>query len=77
MKFFNHRIGEHVFGDSLHLGLCGVFVQAAIQVQFKEFALAHRPYAFITHFFKRAVNGLALRIEDGGLEHNCDVSLHG
>jgi len=76
-KFLNHRIGEHFFGNPLDFSLGGVFVQAAIQVQFKKLALAHCVHAFIAHLLERAVNGLALRIKDGGLEHDCDVCLHG
>lgn len=34
-------------------------------------------HALVTHLFKRAVNGLALRIKDGGLERDGDVGFHG
>ena len=35
-KFLNHRVGEHVFGNALHLGFGSSFVQAAIQLSSKN-----------------------------------------
>lgn len=76
-KFFNHRVGEHLFGDALDFGLGGCFVEAAVEGDLKELALADAAHALVTHLFERAVNGLALRIKDGGFEHDGDVGFHG
>lgn len=75
-EFFDHWVGKHLFGDALHLGLGSGFVELAVEGDLKELALADAANALVTHFLERAVNGLALRIKDGGLEHDGNVGLH-
>src|SRR5262249_49398026 len=76
-ELLDHRVGEHFAGDALDLGLGGRLVHAAIQGELKELALANRAHALVAHLAERAMDGFALRIEDGGLEHDSNVSLHG
>ena len=75
-EFFDHRVSENLFRDSLDLGFGAGFIQATVERDLKKLALANSVNTLITHLFERAVDGLALRIKDGGLEHDGNVGLH-
>ena len=75
-KFLDNRIGEHFAGNALHFGFDLVLLEARLQSQEKILALAYVLYSLVVHLLQRALNGLALRIKNRGLESDVNVSLH-
>src|SRR5947209_13793191 len=75
-KLLDHRIGEHVARNALYFALRLFTAQTAIESEFEIFSLADLFQTFIAHFLQRAVNGLALRIQDRFFERNVDVGFH-
>ena len=49
----------------------------ALQRDLEVLALAHVAHALVTHFVERAVDGLALRIENSLLQRDVNVGFHG
>src|SRR5689334_18246077 len=76
-KFFDHRVGQYLPGDSLNFGLGPVPVKTAFEGQFEVFALPNLLQTLIAHLLQSALDGFALRIENALLEGNVDVGLHG
>src|SRR5258708_37168470 len=76
-EFLYDRIGQEFPGNPLDFGLCSGFVQRTIEREFKKLSLADVAYSFVTAFAQRAVDGLALRIKDGSLQHDSNVGFHG
>src|SRR5215831_5892545 len=76
-EFFDDRVGQNILGNAFDLSPGGRFVQPAIQVEFEEFTLADVSDSFIAHLLERAVDCLSLGVEHRGLQHHCNVSLHG
>lgn len=74
-KFFDDGVGEDVFGDAFDLGL-SFFAAQAIEGEDEEFTLADALYLCVAERGKGAMDGLSLRIEDGGLEHDPNMSFH-
>src|SRR5258705_816106 len=73
---FDYRIREHVARDPIHL-LGRLFARSAGSVlDVEEFSLPHSGDGGMSQAVERAPNGLALRVEHGGLEGNVDASLH-
>jgi len=75
-EFLDHRIGEYLAGDSGNLGLGPGSVQAAIERELEELALADVVHTLVAHLAERALDGLALGIEHGLLQRDVNVSLH-
>ena len=75
-KLFNHRIGEHIAGDSLYFGVGRCRIKAVSQPQHKIFSLPHVFDSLVEHFFQGAVDGLPLRVENRLLQRDIDMSLH-
>src|SRR5690348_6771528 len=74
-ELFDDGIGQHFFGDFLDF-LFGVVAIRAVELQDKEFALAHVFYFRVSERRKRALNRLTLRVENRRLEHHPNVSRH-
>ena len=72
---FNHRVGQDFPRNPFHFRLRIILVQT-LQRDLKKFALPHTLQTFITHFFQRALDGFALRIENALFKRDVDVSLH-
>src|SRR5580658_6458329 len=70
---FDYRIGEHFPGNAFNLGLRLFAAQTAIEGKLEILALANIVHAFVAHFLQRALDSLALRIEDTLLERDVDV----
>src|SRR5277367_3803608 len=75
-KLFDHRVGQHFAGNTLHFGLRFVAAESAIERQFEVLALANFFQTLVAHLLKRTVNGLALGIENAFLERNVNVGFH-
>jgi len=73
--FFNHRIGENLFGDALELFL-SLLTVPAIQIQDEKFPLANIFYLRIAQSRQGVVNGLPLRIQHGSLRHYPNMCFH-
>ena len=73
--FFDDGIGQDFFGDTFELSLC--FVSGpAVEIQDKEFSLAHIFDGRKAKPGKSVLNGLALRIENGALRHHPNMCFH-
>src|SRR6266852_1442004 len=72
---FDDRIGENVLGDALELRL-RLVPAPAIEIQHKEFSLAHVLHLRIAQARERIVNGFTLRIENGAFWHYPHVCFH-
>ena len=75
-KFFNYGIGQHFSGNALDLGLCFIAREASVQRELKILSLAHGLETLVTHLLERALNSLALGVENAFLERDVDVSCH-
>ncbi len=75
-KFFNHRVGKHIFGDALYFRLCGGGIERAVKVKDKIFSLADVLYPLILHLFECVLDGLSLGVEYRPLERHIDMGLH-
>ena len=75
-ELFDDRVGEHLAGNALDLGVGRGAVQRVGQPQDEVLALPHVLDAAVLHFFEGVVNGLPLRIKHGLLQRDIDVSLH-
>jgi hypothetical protein len=74
-EFFDDRVGEHLAGDLLD-ALRGFFAGDPFQLQDEEFALADGGDLRVSERGQGMLDGLALRIKDGLLGHDPDVSFH-
>ena len=74
-EFLDHGVRQHVLGNALDFRLGLVEIQA-LQRKDKKFPLAHFLHAGMPQRSERSLNGLALRIENGGLQHHPDVCFH-
>jgi hypothetical protein len=74
-KFFYDGISEHVLRDALDLGF-GFVTAETVELEDEEFALAHFLHLGVAEGGEGALDGLSLGIEDGGLQHDPDVSFH-
>src|SRR5579863_291343 len=75
-EFFNYGVGQHFAGDALDLGLRLFAREAAIQRELKILSLAHAIQTLVPHLFQRALNRLALGIENAFLERDVNVGCH-
>ena len=75
-KLFDNRVREHFAGDAFYFGVSRGFVQRVGQSKHKILTLPHAVNSLILHLPERIVNGLPLRIEDGLLRSDIDMSLH-
>ena len=73
--FFDNRIGEHFFGDSIELFLCFIPVPA-IKIQDEKFPLADVFYFAVAEAREGVMDGLPLRVEHRAFWHYPDVSFH-
>src|SRR5271169_923876 len=73
--FFDHRIGENLFGDALELFLRLITIPA-IEIQDKKFSLANIFHLRIAQSRQGVVNGLPLRIQHGALRHYPNMCFH-
>ena len=64
-EFLDYGIGEDVAGDLLDFFAGGVFGEA-VEIEDEEFALADGLDFGVSEGGKGVVDGLALRVEDGG-----------
>jgi hypothetical protein len=74
--FLDDRICEDFAGNFFQL-LLGFVAGPAVEFEDEEFALANVADGGVTETGKGMVNRLALRIENGLLWHNPNVSFHG
>src|ERR1035441_5999934 len=75
-EFLDHRVGEHLAGDALHLGARRLRAQPFGQRKREIFALAHSGYLRKSDLAQGVLDGLALRIQDRGLQRDIDMRLH-
>lgn len=75
-EFFDDGVGEDVAGDLFDFFAGGVFGEA-VEVEDEEFALADGLDFGVSEGREGVLDGLALRVEDGGFGHDPDVSFHG
>jgi len=73
--FFNHRIGEHFFCDTLKLLHC-FFLRQAFDIQDKKLSLPNVLDGLIAQPRERMLNRLSLRIEYRALRHHPNVCFH-
>lgn len=74
-KFFDHRIRQHLAGDTLNF-LLRLLTTQPVQLQHEEFSLPDILHRAMPQRGKRVLNGLALRIKDRSFGHHPDVSFH-
>lgn len=74
-EFLDHGIGQDVLGDALDLGFGFVFGKS-VELEDEEFPLADVLHLGVAEGGESALDGLALGIEDGGLQHDPNVSFH-
>lgn len=67
-KLFNYWVGKHVAGNPAHFGFSFSTGESTIEGEFKILPLAYVIQPFVTHFFKSALNGFSLRIQNTLLE---------
>src|SRR5580692_264885 len=75
-RFFDHRVGEHFFGNVLDL-LQGLIARQTFDVEDEEFSLADIFDGRVAKSGEGVLNGLSLRIEYGALWHHPNVCFHG
>lgn len=75
-ELFDDGIGEDFAGDALDFGAGGVWSEGVIEGEEEVFALADGGYALVVHAGEGVADGLALGVEDGGLERDVDMCLH-
>src|SRR5258705_3687758 len=73
--FLDHRIGEDCLRDFLEM-LLGLVPGPAVEIENEEFALANVGDGAIAKTGKGVMDCLTLRIEDGALWHDPDMSFH-
>src|ERR1700676_3756894 len=73
---FDHRMREHVTRNPIHLQRRLFAGRAGSDFDVEEFSLPHRGDSGMSQAVERAPDGLALRVEHGGLEGNENASLH-
>src|SRR5579864_3778527 len=74
--FFNHGIGEDLPRYAFHLRLRLGLAKVVVERELKVLALADITQALVAHLLQRALNGLALRVQNALLERDVDVSFH-
>src|SRR5258706_16459489 len=72
----DHRVGEQLLGRLLEGGF-GFCLVGARDLDVEHLALTHAGDAADAERFERALDRLALRIEDAGLEGDGDARFHG
>src|SRR3977135_1058970 len=72
----DHRVGEQLLGRLLEGGFGAALVRAR-DLDVEHLALAYARDAADAERFERALDRLALRIEDAGLEGDGDARFHG
>src|SRR5258705_3728895 len=72
----DHRVGEQLLGRLLEGGFGAALVRTH-DLDVEHLALAHAGDAADAKRFERALDRLALRIEDAGLEGDGDARFHG
>src|SRR5262245_22769037 len=72
---FDHRIGEELVGCLLKRGL-RLLAVGRVDLDVEHLALAHAGHAGDAERLERALDRLALRIEDAGLEGHGNTGLH-
>src|SRR3954470_21796516 len=73
-KLFDYRVGEHVPGNRVDIVFSLLACDVVVDVDFEELALAHACDGRITEPVERRADGLALRVEHGGLQGHEDAS---
>ena len=73
---FDHGVGEQLFAGRLQLSFSGVRIRAG-ELNVEHLALPDARDAFDAKRLQRALDRLALRIEDAGFESNDDAGFHG
>src|ERR1700758_4386778 len=73
--FLDDRIGEDLLGDFLQL-LLGFVARPAVEIEDEKFALAYVGNGSVAEPGKCVLDGLTLRIENGALRHDPNVSFH-
>jgi len=76
VEFLNDRVGEYFTGDTLDLSLRLVAGETAVERELEILALADVGDCGMAELFQRAVNGLALWVEDSLLERDVYVSFN-
>ena len=74
-ELFDHRVREHIFGNPFHLTFRFV-TPHSIEIQNEEFALPDILNAGESLGGEGALDGLSLRIENGGLQHHPHMCFH-
>src|SRR5580700_3305425 len=74
---FDDRVGEDLAGDAVDLRFGFGLAEFAVERKLEIFALAHIPQSLVAHLLQRALDGLALWIQDTLLERHINVSSHG
>jgi hypothetical protein len=75
-ELFDDGVAEDVASDAFDFGIGGVGGKGAVEGEEEVFALADIGYALIVHAGEGVADGLALGVEDGGLERDVDMCLH-
>src|ERR1035437_4929097 len=75
-ELFNYGVGQHFAGDALDLGLRLFARQSSVQRQLKILPLANAFQTFVSHLLERALDGLALGVENAFLQRDVDVGCH-
>jgi len=73
---FNHRVDQNFARNAFHFRLRFGQRQRITQRDLEVLSLSNLFNTLILHLAQSAVNGLALRVQDGGAERNVDVCLH-
>ena len=77
-ELFDDGVGEDFAGDALDFGGGGFFVgEGGVEGEEEVLALADVGYAGVVHAAERLGDGLALGVEDGTLEGDINVGIHG
>src|SRR3982750_4265264 len=76
-KFFDDRVRQNVAGDGVNFLLRLVARDTLGEPQFEELALPNVRDIRVTEPVESGANGLTLRVEDGGLQHDENTSFHG
>src|SRR5262249_2300258 len=72
----DHRVGEELVGGLLERRF-RLLAVARLDLDVEHLALTHAGHACDSERLERALDRLALRVEDAGLEGHGDAGLHG
>src|ERR1700740_2910165 len=75
-ELFDDGIGQNFARNAFDFGLSLLPTQSSVERKFAVFSLADALEPFVAHFLERAVNRLALGIEDTLLKRDVDVGCH-